>query len=276
MRRRDPRLDVTLIDAVLVLAVVVTVPLAMRLAGFDDHTYLVVAAGSAAAASVFVNGYVAVALVLVWLAAVAYLTVRSLVPLPQTFGEAFRALPFAYLVVGAGWLLMARLGVRPLGFGDVIVSLTAVHFHYAGFIAPVLVMQLPAAGLSTSVATVGVMAATPLTAAGISLHPALGVLGAATFVVALGIYSWHVLGHVAAAQTGMARVLLVVSAVSIGAGVVLGAIYALGQWLGTPAPGIETMTRSHGMLNALGFSLCGVLGWREAENTSPETTILVD
>lgn len=40
-----------------------------------------------------------------------------------------RVLMAGYLAVGAGWLLLARLGARPLGFEDVIVQATAVHFH---------------------------------------------------------------------------------------------------------------------------------------------------
>jgi hypothetical protein len=37
------------------------------------------------------------------------------------------------LVVGGVWLVASRLGMRPLGIQEPIGSLTAVHFHYAGF-----------------------------------------------------------------------------------------------------------------------------------------------
>jgi hypothetical protein len=43
-----------------------------------------------------------------------------------------------YLPIGGAWLVASRLGIQPLGFGDTIVLLTAVHFHFAGFAAPVL------------------------------------------------------------------------------------------------------------------------------------------
>ena len=43
-----------------------------------------------------------------------------------------------YLAVGGVWTVIARAGLRPLGFPDLIVLLTAVHFHYAGFALPVL------------------------------------------------------------------------------------------------------------------------------------------
>lgn len=45
---------------------------------------------------------------------------------------------FLYLPIGAAWLLANRLGLHPLGFQDSIILLTAVHFHYAGFILPLV------------------------------------------------------------------------------------------------------------------------------------------
>lgn len=37
------------------------------------------------------------------------------------------------LGIAGGWLLLSRLGARPIGIQEPIVLLTAVHFHYAGF-----------------------------------------------------------------------------------------------------------------------------------------------
>jgi hypothetical protein len=41
----------------------------------------------------------------------------------------------------------------------------------------------------------------------------------------------------------------------------LAIVYSLGQWAGTPAPSIEVMAWTHGLLNAVGFSFFGALGW---------------
>lgn len=41
---------------------------------------------------------------------------------------------YFYLVVGAAWAFADRLGTQPFGFDPVIGLLTAVHFHYAGFL----------------------------------------------------------------------------------------------------------------------------------------------
>src|SRR5262249_26528248 len=43
-----------------------------------------------------------------------------------------------YLAVGGGWLILSRLGARPLDFGEPIILLTAGHFHYAGLALPIL------------------------------------------------------------------------------------------------------------------------------------------
>jgi hypothetical protein len=253
----------TLIDGALAFAVTVVVPLATGLDGRDPrHRWGLAGAGGVAATSfVFERGIGAATLVAPWAIGVAFLLLETARKTPRTLAGGLRVLPSAYLVVGAGWLMLSRLGARPLGLGDVIVSLTAIHFHYAGFVAPWLVRQLPEAGRSISLARASILVATPVTAAGITVHAALGALGAAAFLVALVVYAWQVAVRVTPQVGGVAKVLLIVSAISIVAGVALAITYALGQWLGTPAPGITTMIRTHGMLNALGFSLCGVLGW---------------
>src|SRR5262249_61736011 len=45
---------------------------------------------------------------------------------------------FIYLAVGGTWAVLSRSGWRPLDFRDIIVLATAVHFHYAGLILPLL------------------------------------------------------------------------------------------------------------------------------------------
>ena len=40
-----------------------------------------------------------------------------------------------YVAVGGAWLVMSRLGLQPTGFVEPIVLLTAVHFHFAGFLS---------------------------------------------------------------------------------------------------------------------------------------------
>jgi uncharacterized protein (UPF0548 family) len=75
-----------------------------------------------------------------------------------------------YLSVGGAWLWADRAGMRPMGFGDDIVRLTALHFHFAGFALPVLtgiLLQIRNHWLSRC-AALGVVAGVPLTAVGIT------------------------------------------------------------------------------------------------------------
>jgi hypothetical protein len=75
-----------------------------------------------------------------------------------------------YLAIGSAWAVCDRLGVRPLDFQDVIVLLTAVHFHYAGFVLPLLtgLALRHGRGRTESLAGVGVIVGVPLVAIGIT------------------------------------------------------------------------------------------------------------
>lgn len=265
----------TLIDLALQLGVVVVVPLALRLERrrpIDRHFLVVTVAGIVAACSFAVDeGPAAAALAAPWLGVTALLAARHLFPFePRALlRDALSILPAAYLVTGAGWLVISRYGGRPLDFGDTIVELTAVHFHYAGFVAPVLVLRLAdwlrPDDRAARLALASVLAATPLTAAGITFEPALGALGAALFVAGLTASSVLTLRSVVPRADGVGKVLLSISALSVIAGVGLALAYALGQWLGTPAPSLLLMVRTHGVLNGAGFALAGAAGWNRVQ-----------
>ncbi len=57
------------------------------------------------------------------------------------------------------------------------------------------------------------------------------------------------------------RRLLAVSAASLLAGMVLAGLYGVGEYIHRPWLDILRMIHSHGVLNALGFTLCGLTGW---------------
>ena len=86
-----------------------------------------------------------------------------------------------FLPVGGGWLVLSRFGANPLDFPDIIILLTAVHFHFAGFAALIFTGLTGRVLVSTSAlvrtiyagAAVGVISGTPLVAAGITFSPLL-------------------------------------------------------------------------------------------------------
>jgi hypothetical protein len=178
-----------------------------------------------------------------------------------------------YLPVGAVWLLLNRLALNPLGFGDTIVLLTAVHFHYAGFAAPILAGLLgrriasarPRAWPLFRLVGAGVIAGIALVAAGITLarYMPLVEVAAAHLLAAslLGLAGLALNVGQPALATRPARALLATSAASLVVTMIFAASYALGQYLGTPIVGIPRMVQVHGWLNAAGFALCGLLAW---------------
>jgi YndJ-like protein len=177
-----------------------------------------------------------------------------------------------YLSVGGVWLVVSRLGYQPLGFGDTIVLLTAVHFHYTGFAAPVLagLSGRALAGSPTATArrmfaavSLGIIAGTPLVAAGITFSaPVVGLAGAV--VVSAGLWllaALNLFRIVPALSSRPAQILLVVSSVSSTFAMALACAYAYSILAKQLIINIPHMAMSHGIMNALGFSLCGLMAW---------------
>jgi hypothetical protein len=169
-----------------------------------------------------------------------------------------------YLFVGALWGLADRAGLEPGGFGPPLVALTAVHFHYAGCASAVLagcaLRRSP--GRLVRGATAAIISGPPLVALGFVALGPLQVVGAVLLAGGLLVLSWVVLRHIAPIIGGAGRVLLTVSALAVVVPMLLAVQWALGSVVGTPALAIPAMARWHGAVNAIGFALTGVLGWR--------------
>jgi YndJ-like protein len=174
-----------------------------------------------------------------------------------------------FLPIGAVWLLLSRLGAGPRHFSALTVFLAALHFHYSGFTLQILIAatgrSLPAhrpwlAPLHRSL-SIGAIAGIPLIAAGNLLTlPPLKLLGVSAMVLstlALAVTSTAVaLDHPARTP----RLLLLTSAASIATAMLLAATYAVGELTGSAWIGIPRMVAIHGLTNALGFTLCGLVG----------------
>ncbi len=176
----------------------------------------------------------------------------------------------AYLSVGGGWLVLSRLGFNPLGFGEVIVLLTAVHFHYAGFAAPIISTLTGGmlTGASQNIQRVqrislfGVIGGMPLVAAGITFSPLLELMGAIVLATSLGLLAGLILFIVVPTLTSrLAQTLLTVSAICLIIGMLFTYAYAISEFSGYYLVVIPQMVKFHGLTNALGFALGGLLGW---------------
>jgi hypothetical protein len=181
-----------------------------------------------------------------------------------------------YLLVGGLWLLADRIGLAPMQFAPAIVALTAAHFHYAGVLLPLFAGRLERRypdSRGVARLAVGVVLGVPLVALGITgtqlgLGPALeAAAGAGLALAALGVAILHVRIAIDSGESTLARMLLGVAGVSLFFAMVFAALYAVRVFV-APFPwlGIPQMRMLHGTLNALGFGLCGVLGWRRVKS----------
>jgi hypothetical protein len=170
----------------------------------------------------------------------------------------------AFLVVGALWIVADRLGLRPMGFDPLIVRLTAVHFHFAGFglllVAGRLTERRP--GGAIRAAAVLVVVGMPLVATGFFGAPFVGLIGVVLVVTAgLTIGALH-LRLAGSMSNGPARWLARLAGASLLASMPMALLWAVGQIVPIGGIDVAMMIRVHGSLNALGFAVPAVVAWR--------------
>ena len=215
-------------------------------------------------------GRLASALVIPWVlvcSCVAWEGARRIARYKMTsFSQFCFAAGEGYLAVGGAWLVMSRLGVHPAGFQEPIVLLTAVHFHFAGFLTGLL------AGLAWNEFLPRGGAALRTLIAGAILGP--GLLGLAFLAgpkFKLGAVVMIVAGQLAIAATmariGIRRVpdaqgwLLLASSSALIAGMILALTWAIGEYPLHSFVNLAQMEQVHGVLNAIGFGLIGLSAW---------------
>ena len=190
---------------------------------------------------------------------------RGLYPIEESSIDA----GLLYLPVAGVWLVVYRLGIQPFDYGETIILLTVIHFHFAGFAAPII------AGMSGRVlatrkhpqaifrfSVFAIVASMPLVAAGITFSPWLGLIG--TLLLSAGLVMLAVLtvGWVIPAIAPLSsRLLLLIGALSSCAAMVLACLYAYSLPMKILIIDIPTMALTHGLLNAFGFVACSLAAW---------------
>lgn len=176
----------------------------------------------------------------------------------------------SYLSVAGVWAVMERLGFYPFGFDPEIVFLTIVHFHYAGFLLPVLAglsaRQL-GAGVFNQIVCYFTVVGVGLLAVGITLTN-FGIdtdweMASAWLMAssAAAVAAMHFRIAFLKNNTLKTRGLWAMSATALFGGMLLAGLYGSRflspvSWLDIPM-----MRALHGSLNAIGFGLLGVWGW---------------
>jgi YndJ-like protein len=279
---------IELIHKVVLFAVFVIVPLALSLIAPPGRrgsvslykwaiTAQPIAAVVTAASFFFEKGLLAATLSLTWLflsALIALfglirLTSRGLYPLAESSIDA----GLLYLPVGGAWLVIYRLGVQPFGYGETIILLTVVHFHFAGFAAPIIAgmsgrvlatSEYPKALFGFSI--FAIVAAMPLVAAGITFTPLLGLIGALLLSTGLVVLAVLIIGWVRPIIDSTSnRLLLIFGALSACVAMLLACLYAYSLVGHSVILTIPAMAMTHGLLNAFGFVTGSLFAWSRIE-----------
>ena len=220
------------------------------------------------------TGILAASFACAWLLVCAWFALRGLRRLWRYRAHSFSQFCFAageaYLIVGGTWLVASRLGLQPVGFQEPIVLLTAVHFHFAGFLSAVLAgltygrlretrwRKLLGAALAGVVAGPGLLGLAFLVGPKVKLAAVIlivvGQFGLATGMTRIALGSVN----------PVARAMLLLSSGCVVAGMALAASWALGEYPLQSFVELGRMERIHGSLNAIGFGICGLIGWVNA------------
>lgn len=159
-------------------------------------------------------------------------------------------------------LLVDRSGSAPwLGFDATVWRLTVLHFCVAGFAASLFVglAHVAAPRRLTVLACWAVPAGTALVAVGHVAGPWVELAGAVALTAGMLACSWGVLRLVRLDDAG--GQLLVAAAAVTPLTMLLAVSWALGDATGLPHLTLTQTAATHGVGNALGVGLAGVLGW---------------
>lgn len=216
------------------------------------------------------QGDIAGALALPWLAFTLVLFGHRLIPEIRA-GRFVIVLIKGYLIVGACWLVLARLGQQPLEYEHAIVHATAVHFHYAGFVLPILALQWVRSAPSRNRYLLfgALLLGVPLVAAGITLSafkihwPELAAVW--FFVAACVGFAVAQIRFALRSGNRNCRWLLIVSSLMLIAAMSLALLYGTRNYLPSEWVDIPLMLRTHGPIQIFGFALPGVVAWTIAK-----------
>jgi hypothetical protein len=279
-----PRVHLGIIEVLFLLGPWMVVPLGadlVRGAGVSKSSAvrdcMLLTAASLTTVSFFLNNRTAAAwFASAWLLVCAWFAGGGLRRFVNAGRGSFTQFCFAagegYLLVAGVWLVASRAGLQLLAFREPIVLLTAVHFHFAGFASAVL------AGLTyerfresnwraaLQTALLAVVCGPAILGLAFIFGPKVKLVAALLIALGqFGLAGGMVRAGIAARNAG-GRWLLLVAGGSVAAGMILAVVWAIGEYPLEAFVNIRQMAEFHGVLNAVGFVVCGLLGWSVASS----------
>lgn len=265
-----------LVGVLVAVGMVLVAPLGLRrlgTAGLAGLVRLWPLLGVLAAAGLLLpRGPVAVASVLPYAAACAAVGVCGAVRALRWLGRR-RTGPLAELValtaaaslpVAALALVSERAEHELLGFSLPVLGLTVAHFHFAGFAAVLLAGCVAQAApcRTARLSAVAVPVGTAVVAVGHFAGRSTELAGSVVLATGLLATSWVAARAVAPrTRDDTGRRLLLVASWASPLTMALAVEFALGRATGLPHLSIADTAMTHGVVNALGVGLCGLLAW---------------
>lgn len=217
------------------------------------------------------SGSLAALLTLGWLllcAIVALLGCERLYRRGRRIEEICIGVGLLLLPIAGAWLYQARVGSIPGSDGGAILA--AMNAHYALFATPVLAGMVGRAlprgrtwrWRTFRAAARGVIVGTLLLAIGGIVAPSLDTVARAILAAALlALALLTILAVAPRTRPFLAAALLAVSGVAMLLPLLLAWTATIGALAGGGSVGSAPTPTSHGVANALGFVLCGLLAW---------------
>lgn len=274
--------ELTHVQALLVAAPLWLIPFSLSISNYSAPTiWLAVCCAVLFSVAYHLSqGLTAGILVLPWLAFSMFVAFKKWKKLQlfkhPAIWHAAELAAYLYLPVGIFWAFIDRLGIQVLGYDPTIILLTAVHFHYAGFILSQvtswLIKNFPFK--RSRLLGLGIIAGIPLVALGISsshfLWPDwIEILSVSIFTVAASIVGILHVWVGLKSPRGIPKVLFVLGGLALLTGMTLAFCYGWRSVFRIEALTIPWMYAVHGTCNAMGFSLPILLGWWAILKTSP-------
>jgi hypothetical protein len=267
----------TAVELLFGTVLVVAVPLTLRRVRLDDpaadrlvRAVLPGAIPSTAALAggmALAPGPLAVVLAVPWLATTVSLAAGALIAVVRRGRDhAVRrlatAIALGFLAFGAANATSFAAGFGPLGFAPMIILLTAVHFHTAGFVLTTAGMVTfdRAPTLVAAIGIGGVAGGSVVTAAGFVGVPGAASVGAVTVAIGallLGVATLRARGRM---RSGWARRLTSLAASALLVSMPLAIGWALAPLFAVAIP-LDAMIRTHGAINALLVAVPFAIGW---------------
>lgn len=258
-----------LVDVLVTVGMLVVVPCGLRLLGepgLDLARRCWPYGAVAGAVSLWLpRGLLAAGLATIYAAAAGVLCAYAIRVKGDLLARAAAASALVSPAIAASALIAERAGHRLFGFELGVLALTVAHFHFAGFAAALIagLHRRISPGRLAGAAALTVPVGTMLVLLGYFTGEFVELAGALVLTAGMWVVGWLTWRHARSGRLDrLTATLLGISAIVLAASMVLAVSWALGEATGIPHPSLAWMAATHGVANALGFAVCGIVGWR--------------